>query len=44
MTRFEAAGEFAGATIDSTGLSVYEAADKVQALTTSGESLVWTPA
>jgi ribosomal protein S18 acetylase RimI-like enzyme/adenylylsulfate kinase-like enzyme len=37
---FESAGEIGGATIDSTSLSVYETADRVQALTTSGASLV----
>lgn len=32
-----------GATIDSSNLTVYETADRLQALTTSGESLVWPP-
>ena len=36
--------EFAGVTIDNTDLSPYETADRVQALTTSGKSLVWRPA
>ena len=40
---FEAAGDVGGATIDSSDLSVYGTADLVQALTTSGESLVWRP-
>jgi chloramphenicol 3-O-phosphotransferase len=40
---FEAAGEIGGATIDSTALTAYETADRLQALTTSGESLVWRP-
>jgi chloramphenicol 3-O-phosphotransferase len=38
-----AAGAFAGATIDSTELSAEQAADRIQALTTSGESIVWRP-
>jgi chloramphenicol 3-O-phosphotransferase len=38
------AGMFAGATIDSTRLSVEQTTDRVQALTTGGESLVWQPA
>jgi len=41
--RFAAAGEFAGATIDSTDLTPYETADRLQALTTGGKSLIWTP-
>jgi chloramphenicol 3-O-phosphotransferase len=41
---FVAAGEIGGATIDSTGLTAHETADKLQALTTSGASLVWAPA
>src|SRR3990172_6703415 len=41
--RFEAAGAFAGATIDSSDLTPYETADRLQALTTSGASLVWRP-
>ena len=32
-----------GAMIDSSGLDPYATADKLQALTTSGESLVWQP-
>jgi chloramphenicol 3-O-phosphotransferase len=40
---FEAAGAFAGATIDSTKQTVAETADRVQALTTAGESIVWAP-
>jgi len=39
-----AAGDFAGATIDSTDLTPYETADRLQALTTAGKSLVWAPA
>jgi len=42
--RFEAAGAFAGATIDSSDLSPYETADKLQTLTTTGASLIWRPA
>lgn len=38
---FEAAGAFAGATVDSSDLTPYAAADKLQALTTSGGSLLW---
>jgi chloramphenicol 3-O-phosphotransferase len=30
-----------GSTIDSSGLTTYETADRLQALTTSGESIVW---
>jgi chloramphenicol 3-O-phosphotransferase len=41
--RFAAAGEFSGATIDSSELSAYETADRLQALTTSGRSIVWRP-
>ena len=37
---FEAAGGFAGATIDNSELTPYQTADRLQALTTSGESLV----
>jgi chloramphenicol 3-O-phosphotransferase len=39
----EAAGPFAGATIDSTSFSVEQTADRVQALTTAGDSIVWEP-
>jgi chloramphenicol 3-O-phosphotransferase len=39
----EASGAFAGATIDSTNLAPQESADRVQALTTAGESIVWAP-
>jgi chloramphenicol 3-O-phosphotransferase len=42
--RFEVAGPLGGATIDSSRLSVNETADRLQALTTRGESLVFTPA
>jgi chloramphenicol 3-O-phosphotransferase len=38
--QFEAAGEIGGATIDSTTLTAYETADRLQALTTSGASIV----
>lgn len=41
--QFEAAGSFAGATIDSTELDAAATADRLQALTTSGQSLVWRP-
>jgi len=40
---FERAGEFAGCTVDSSGLTAYATADRLQALTTSGESIVWRP-
>jgi chloramphenicol 3-O-phosphotransferase len=40
---FEKAGAQAGATIDSTDLTPYETADRLQALTTSGTSIVWQP-
>jgi chloramphenicol 3-O-phosphotransferase len=39
----EAAGTFAGATIDSTTQTVQETADRVQVVTTAGESVVWAP-
>jgi chloramphenicol 3-O-phosphotransferase len=39
----EAAGAFAGVTIDSTKLSAQEASDRVQAATTTGQSIVWAP-
>jgi hypothetical protein len=32
-----------GVTIDNSGMSPEVAADRLQALTTSGESLVWRP-
>jgi predicted kinase len=41
--QFEAAGELPGSTIDNSELSAYATADRVQALTTSGESIVWRP-
>jgi predicted kinase len=41
--QFEDAGELPGSTIDISALGIYEAADRVQALTTSGESIVWQP-
>jgi hypothetical protein len=41
--QFEAAGDIGGATIDSSKLTPYETADKLQALTTSGASIVWAP-
>jgi chloramphenicol 3-O-phosphotransferase len=41
---FESAGAHAGATIDSSDLTPYETADRLQALTTSGASIVWRPA
>jgi adenylate kinase family enzyme len=40
---FAAAGDIGGATVDSSVLSAYETADRLQALTTSGESLIWAP-
>jgi hypothetical protein len=40
---FGAAGEIGGVTVDSTGLTAAETADKLQSLTTSGASLVWAP-
>lgn len=39
----EAAGAHAGATVDNSDLTPYEAADRLQELTTAGESLVWRP-
>ncbi|HEY7268199.1 MAG TPA: AAA family ATPase [Dehalococcoidia bacterium] len=39
----EAAGAFPGARIDSTALTPEAAADRVQALTTAGESIIWSP-
>jgi hypothetical protein len=41
--RFQDAGALPGATVDSSDLDAYATADKLQALTTSGESLVWRP-
>ncbi len=41
--QFEAAGEIPGSTVETAALSVYATADRVQALTTSGASLVWRP-
>jgi chloramphenicol 3-O-phosphotransferase len=41
--QFVASGEIGGSTIDSSALTAYETADRLQALTTSGESLVWRP-
>lgn len=43
-THFEAAADIGGGTIDSSKLTPYETADKLQALTTSGVSIVWQPA
>jgi hypothetical protein len=40
---YEAAGDIGGATIDSTGMTAHETADRLQGLTTSGASLVWRP-
>ncbi|HLF71335.1 MAG TPA: ATP-binding protein [Dehalococcoidia bacterium] len=40
---FAEAKDAPGATIDSSDLDPYETADRLQALTTSGESLVWAP-
>jgi len=40
---FERAGEIAGCTVDSSDLTAYATADRLQALTTSGESIVWRP-
>jgi predicted kinase len=41
--QFEAAGEIGGSTVDNAALSAEATADQVQALTTSGESVVWRP-
>lgn len=41
--QFEAAGEMPGSVIDSSSLSIEATADRLQALTTSGESIVWQP-
>jgi chloramphenicol 3-O-phosphotransferase len=40
----EAAGPFPGARIDPTGQTPEQTADRVQALTTAGESIIWAPA
>jgi chloramphenicol 3-O-phosphotransferase len=40
---FAEAKDAPGATIDSSDLTPYETADRLQALTTSGESIVWKP-
>jgi predicted kinase len=41
--QFEAAGALPGATIECGELTAYGTADRVQALTTSGQSVVWRP-
>jgi chloramphenicol 3-O-phosphotransferase len=41
--QFVAAGDTPGVTIDSSALTAYETADKLQALTTSGQSIIWQP-
>jgi adenylate kinase family enzyme len=41
--QFEATGDIGGSTIDSANLDAYATADRVQALTTSGQSIVWRP-
>ena len=41
--QFDAANDLPGSTIETAALSTYATADRVQALTTSGESLVWRP-
>ena len=43
-SEIRAAGEFAGKTIDSSELTPYQTADRLQELTTSGASLVLAPA
>ena len=40
---FLAAGKTGGVMVDSGGLTAYETADRLQALTTSGQSIVWRP-
>jgi chloramphenicol 3-O-phosphotransferase len=40
---FAAADAIGGSTIDSSDLDAYATADRLQALTTSGESIVWRP-
>ena len=41
--QFEAGGETRGSVIDSSAMTVEVTADRLQALTTSGESIVWRP-
>ena len=41
--QFIAAGEIAGVTVDNSEMTAHEAADRLQALTTSGASMIWTP-
>jgi ribosomal protein S18 acetylase RimI-like enzyme len=41
--QFESAGDLPGSVIDNSALTVEATADRLQALTTSGESIVWRP-
>ena len=41
--QFEAAGAMPGSVIDSSGMTIEATADRLQALTTSSESVVWAP-
>ena len=42
-SQFESAGETRGSLIDSSAMTVEATADRLQSLTTSGESIVWRP-
>jgi hypothetical protein len=41
--QFDATGALPGSAIDNSDLSAHLTADRVQALTTSGQSIVWRP-
>lgn len=41
--QFVAAGEIGGVTVDNSEMTAHEAADRLQALTTSGASMIWAP-
>ncbi len=41
--QFDATSDMPGSTVETASLTTYATADRVQALTTSGESLVWQP-
>jgi hypothetical protein len=40
---FAAASDLPGSVIDNSDLAAYEAADRLQSLTTSGVSVIWHP-
>ena len=41
--QFKAEGDAAGVTVDNSEMTAHEAADRLQSLTTSGASLIWSP-